>query len=185
MFWLFFNSYSSFSDQQLCDAMYNRDLLAFEEIYDRYSQKLFQYLLWILIDKQVAKDVLSSMFIKLYEYLQKTQWNNLRWLAYRIAHNEMVNYIKSNRYTERDDSKRDQQEYNWINALDEVDKEFKKDQIIQILNTIDPVMREVVYLYYLEERSYSEIADMMKVNINTVGVRIMRTREKIKHELRL
>jgi RNA polymerase sigma factor (sigma-70 family) len=97
----------------------------------------------------------------------------------------MVNYIKSNRYQERDDSKRDQQEYSGINALDEVDREFKKDQIIQIMDTIDPIMREVVYLYYLEQRSYSEIAEMMKVNINTIGVRIMRTRDKIKNELRL
>ncbi len=165
--------------------MNNRDVLAFEEIYDRYSHKLLQYLLWILVDKQVSKDVLSSTFIKLYEYLQKTQWNNLRWLAYRIAHNEMVNYIKSNRYQERDDGKRDQQEYSGITALDEVDREFKKDQIIQVMDIIDPIMREVVYLYYLEERSYSEIAEMMKVNINTIGVRIMRTRDKIKNELRL
>lgn len=104
---------------------------------------------------------------------------------YRIAHNEMVNYIKSNRYQERDDSKRDQQEYSGITALDEVDREFKKDQIIQAMDIIDPIMREVVYLYYLEERSYSEIAEMMKVNINTIGVRIMRTRDKIKNELRL
>jgi RNA polymerase sigma factor (sigma-70 family) len=97
----------------------------------------------------------------------------------------MVNYIKSNRYQERDDGKRDQQEYSGITALDEVDREFKKDQIIQVMDIIDPIMREVVYLYYLEERSYSEIAEMMKVNINTIGVRIMRTRDKIKNELRL
>lgn len=80
----------------------------------------------------------------------------------------MVNYIKSNRYCERDDTKRDQEAYSGISALDEVDREFKKDQIIQVMDTIEPNMREIVYLYYLEGRSYSEIAEMMKVNINTV-----------------
>lgn len=159
--------------------------MAFEEIYDRYANKLLQYLMWILVDKQVSKDVLSSTFIKLYTYLQQSQWNNLRWLAYRIAHNEMVNYIKTNRYCEWEDEQRDQQEYAGVSALEEVDRNYKRDQIMWIMNTLDPHMKEIIYLYYLEDRSYAEIADMMKVNINTVWVRIMRTKEKIKAELKI
>lgn len=180
MFWLFVSPYKSYSDQQLCDAMYNHDVLAFEEIYDRYSPRLLWYLSSILIDKISSKDVLSICLIKLFNYLQETQGNNLKWLAYRIAHNEMVNFIKTNRYFDRDDNQWDQQEYNGINALDSVELEYKKDQIMNIMNQIDPTVREIVQLYYLEERSYNEIATMMWMNINTVGVRIMRARDKLR-----
>ena len=48
------------------------------------------------------------------------------------------------------------------------------------LDTIPPKYREVLILYYVEDMSYKEIADILKVPTGTVGVRIKRGKEALK-----
>jgi RNA polymerase sigma-70 factor (ECF subfamily) len=40
--------------------------------------------------------------------------------------------------------------------------------------------REILILYYLEELSYREIADVLRVPIGTVGIRLKRARDALK-----
>ena len=40
--------------------------------------------------------------------------------------------------------------------------------------------REVIRLYYLEERSYEEISTALNISVNSVGAFLSRAREKLK-----
>jgi RNA polymerase sigma-70 factor (ECF subfamily) len=48
------------------------------------------------------------------------------------------------------------------------------------LEEVRPAYREVLILYYLDELSYQEIADVLRVPVGTVGVRIKRAREALR-----
>ena len=97
--WALFQSpYKTYSDYALWQAMPFGEVFAFEEIYDRYADKIYMYSYHITWNKKEAEDVVSMSMLKLYEYLHKNSWTNLKGLIYRIAHNEIINQFKWNRY---------------------------------------------------------------------------------------
>jgi RNA polymerase sigma-70 factor (ECF subfamily) len=51
------------------------------------------------------------------------------------------------------------------------------------LEKIPPKSREVLILYYLEELSYQEIAEVLRVPLGTVGIRLSRARQALKTHL--
>ena len=54
-----------------------------------------------------------------------------------------------------------------------------KEMIESCLSKLTPKYREILILYYLEELSYKEIADVLRVPMATVGVRLKRGRETL------
>jgi RNA polymerase sigma factor (sigma-70 family) len=74
---------------------------AFEAVYERYHQPLFQYCRSILRHDADAQDALQSTFTKALAALQKGQRNApLRPWLYRIAHNESISIIRARKRTQ-------------------------------------------------------------------------------------
>ena len=48
------------------------------------------------------------------------------------------------------------------------------------LNSLVPIYREVIILYYVEQLDYQTIAEILHVPIGTVGIRLRRAREALK-----
>ena len=58
-----------------------------------------------------------------------------------------------------------------------------KELLDNSLASISPKYREVLILYYYDELSYKEIADVLHIPIATVGVRIKRGKESLHKRL--
>ena len=62
-----------------------------------------------------------------------------------------------------------------------LESEVKKEELISLLNQnlakLDLKYKGPLVLYYLEEKSYKEIAQIMHLPISTVGVRLKRGRK--------
>jgi RNA polymerase sigma-70 factor (ECF subfamily) len=58
--------------------------------------------------------------------------------------------------------------------------EEMKQMVEKGLEKLEPKYREVILLYYGEEMSYQEIADILQVPTGTVGVRIKRAKDALK-----
>jgi RNA polymerase sigma-70 factor (ECF subfamily) len=56
------------------------------------------------------------------------------------------------------------------------------NELYRAIRQLSEVDRAVILLY-LEEKSYSEIAEIMGTNANNIGVRITRIRERLKRQL--
>ncbi len=69
-------------------------------------------------------------------------------------------------------------------ALESSDSESEHASLVRMvemgLESISPNYREVLVLYFMEELSYKEIADVLRVPINTVGVRLARAKAALK-----
>ena len=71
------------------------------------------------------------------------------------------------------------------------DPEIKEKEIKEIrvlldkgLKQLSPTYREVLVLYYFEDLSYQEIADILHVPTGTVGIRLKRAREMLKKHIK-
>jgi len=177
---------SSLSDEELAKLVSEGDTEKFGLLMEKYQPKLFRYGKKFLVDNDNIEDVVQDVFIKAYTNIKSfdTTQRFSPWI-YRIAHNTYINAIKKNS----------------INPLylfdfdtllshtvveDPIEKEREQEEIKRFvdkgLSSIEAKYREILVLYYIEDLSYKEIADILHIPISTVGVRIMRAKSVLKEK---
>lgn len=172
-------------DEQLVLIIRESDSELYSHIIKRYKSKLSRYLGRFISDPDELEDVLQDVFIKAYRNLHgfdaKRKFSS--WI-YRIAHNEAVNHIKKN---SRVKISLDDIEYK---AVDEkidvgsgIDKGILKQNIAESLEHIGFKYREVLTLFFFEDKSYEEIGDILRIPVNTVGTLILRGKKLLKKQL--
>lgn len=171
-------------DSQLVKRVQNGDGYAFEQLYLRYKQPIYNYC-WTLLNynTQDAISVTSDVFIKIYEYLKNHQVENIKALLYTTAHNESLNLIASHRGERRDqftelfeETVEDNEDKNEKHLLE---LSFKQEILQDLLKHLDEQSREILYLVYYEEKSYEEIAELLHLKKNTVGTLLSRAKKKL------
>lgn len=164
------------TDQELVESILNENKDQFQELLNRYQRMIFAYLLRLLnFHREDAEDVLSNTFLKVYinlaSYNPKMKFSS--WL-YRIAHNEAVNYIrKKSKHFTTDIEKVE------LGVEIDFDKPNKSD-IEKVLSRLKEEERNILILFYIEERSIREIGDILKISDGNVKVRLNRARNKAK-----
>ncbi len=171
------------TDEDLARAVQRGDADAFGSLMERYEAKLKRYGTKFLSDREDIADLVQDAFVRAYQNIQSFD-ASLRfspWM-YRIAHNEFVSALRKRSRTP-------------VIALDfdalvshpayddpaprERERKDMRAMIDAGLAQVRPKYREVLVLYYLEELSYREIADVLKVPISTVGIRLKRGKEAL------
>ncbi len=180
------------TDQELV-ALSLKDDKYFEFIIERYEQKLSRYVLRIYsLCKESVEDVLQEVFIKLYQNLNDfdDQYSFSSWI-YRITHNVLISHLRKMDQKhvlvsiDNDDSAR--KLVDSLPADVDLEEEFeRKDLVVNLekaLGKIPDKYREVLVLYYFEEKSYKEISDILRRSLGSVSVLMNRAKAKLKTEL--
>lgn len=168
------------SDEKLVLEIRTRDKQKFRELVKRYQDKLVRYAVYLLGDEQKAVDTVQEAFIKTYINLNgfdtKKQFSS--WI-YRIVHNEAMNslkkYSRETRFTPDMDFRSDQDL-----ELDLSRKETVK-KVRNCLKKMPVMYSEPLALSHLEDKSYEEISDILRIPMGTVAVRINRAKGIMKN----
>lgn len=176
------------SDEQIVLRIRKGDKELFGVLIDRYEAKLTRYIKRFLQNEEDITDIVQNVFIKVFVNLQSFDVDRTfnSWI-YRIAHNETVTYLK----------KRGNEKVSFLDfdtmfphpfakeTADKgtLDKELE-DLMTSSLSLIPLKYKEVLVLYYYEELSYQEIADVLHIPIATVGVRLRRGREQLEKHIK-
>lgn len=172
------------TDEELAAAVQKGDKEQFGLLVGRYEKKLFRYGRRFLSQKENVEDVVQEVFIKTYQAIQSFDISQRfsPWI-YRIAHNMFVNAIKKNSRTPLSfidfDTLIAHPVYEETTISDE-ERAIMRKMIDRGLEHLSPAYREILILYYLEELTYKEIADIIRVPIGTVGIRLKRSRDALK-----
>ena len=164
-----------FSDEEIVKKVRSYDRELYVVIVKRYQNKLMRYATNLVADEQKATDIVQNAFIKAYINLHGFNTNKKfsSWI-YRIVHNEAMNAVKKYHKEIPLDPDFD------TPAKDDVEGEFDKKEIVQkahsCLDQMPIIYSEPLALYYLDEKSYEEISDILRIPIGTVGTRINRAK---------
>ncbi len=156
-----------------------KDREAYAEIVERYQQKLLRYANYLIKDDHKAKDVVQETFIKAYINLNSfnTKKKFSSWI-YRITHNLAIN-----------EAKKYQKEVKLIDNIEnreheKIWRDIEKKEIIKevklCLDDMPIIYKEPISLYFLEEKSYDEISDILRIPNGTVATRINRAKVILK-----
>ena len=157
------------------------DKESYRYLVERYHTGLVRYCFSILLDEDAAHDVAQQAFINAYNNLQsyKPKYAFSTWL-YRIARNDAYRELKQlNRrqeITETEDiSEQDVHESTIMKHLGE--------ELHTAMAGLRAEWRQILHLYYWEQKSYEEIAELLDTPLNTVKVWMRRAKQQLEKEL--
>lgn len=169
------------------NALIDRILAGEESLYarlvDKYKSFAYTIAIKIVENRPEAEEIAQDAFIKAFHYLKKFNRESKfsTWL-YRIVFNTAISYKRKNKYPLHSI------ENEIIEYHERADHQMEKDDkhiyIAKALNKLSDADKLAVQLYYLNEFSLEEIAEMLTQNINTIKVRIHRARQRMADELK-
>ena len=170
-------NYDSMTDEMLALRYVGGDNRAFDELLTRNQQKLYNYILFVVRDPELANDVFQDTFVKVITKLQEGKYTDSGKFAFwltRIAHNIIMDSYRQQRSEHIVEPTEDNDLSN-LRSEDLMDinreNEFVNAQVMtDVRNMMDALpapQREVVYMRYYQDLSFKEIAEMTGVSINT------------------
>ena len=149
---------------------------AFDELLSRYQGKIFNYILFIVRNQELAEDIFQETFVKAIVTMQQGRYTADgkfgAWIT-RIAHNLVIDSFRQER--SENTISNDETEVDLLNDADlcddNVEMQMINDQtLIDVRRLVDALpdnQREVVYMRYYQDLSFKEIAEIVGVSINT------------------
>lgn len=172
------------TDEELA-IMAEGNIAVFEELISRYEKKLMRYIARIAnFSNEENEEVLQEIFIKVWKNINSFS-SDLKFSSwiYRIAHNETISIYRK----AKSRGISDQVELNdelflpsKIDFVKELDDKISSHNIQNVLLEMDTKSREILVLKFLEEQSYEEISDILKLPMGTIATRINRAKEKFR-----
>lgn len=157
----------------------------FLNAYNLHSDEIFRFIFFKLSDREKAKDMTQETFMKTWLYLSKgDKIENIKAFLYRIARNLVIDEYRKNE--RRGGSMQS------LDILSELGFEVGFDDTQTLIDIIDgkkilalipdlpDTYSEVIFMKYVEEKSITEISEIISETENTVSVRINRGMKKLK-----
>ncbi len=161
----------------------DEDRAAFAELVRRHQGRVRGLLLRLAKDRALADDLAQEVFLRAYRGLVGFQGRSAfgTWL-YRIAYNVYLNNrTRVRRFCELPDDY-DTRTVAPESALSAPRSDLRRD-LAAAIETLPERYRAVVVLYYLEEVSYPEIADILSVPLGTVKTHLHRAKRLLRQQM--
>lgn len=174
------NAFKGIADEELVRLYIETQRnVYFEEIYDRYVDKVYRKCLSFVKNEAQAEDFTHDIFLRVVLKLGsfKEQAKFSTWL-YSITYNYCMDQVRQ--------TKRQAEvalDENFDLADDGYDLELIEMQtqsLKKALQKIDPDERAILLMKYQDDFSIKEIAETFKITESAVKMRLMRTKEKLK-----
>jgi RNA polymerase sigma-70 factor (ECF subfamily) len=161
---------------------------AWEAIVRQYTQRIFNLAYRFTGRFDEAEDLTQEIFLKVYRTLNSYRPESgalVTWIV-RVGRNHIIDHYRKFK-TERTHTdpleleyeKAEQNPTRYANPAQSLERQELSDRVHQCLLRVSEDLREAVILRDLEEFTYEEIADMLKLPLGTVKSRINRGRAEL------
>lgn len=136
-----------------------------------YERPIYNFLLTLLHDPDVALDCAQDTFLRAYENLRKGKPVNSAWL-YKVARNRAMDQFRQQRRTQPDEE-----------AIENIPVHEPIDRVLAVqavLAEMSPADREVLYLFDVAGFKTDEIGAMLGVRGSAIRQRLSRARERFR-----
>ena len=148
------------------------NMAAFSQLYNLHINVLFNYGLKLTIDKELLKDCIHDIFVKLYTKKDELGTiDNLRSYLFISLKNKLCDELRRRMYM----SDTAVEEVSISTPTDVEDDYMEVEQrknefslVRRLLDQLSPRQREALTLYYIEEKKYEDICEIMNMNYQSV-----------------
>lgn len=167
---------------------------AFKLLLKRHREAIYHVIFRIVHNPQEAEDLVQETFMKAFGSLPsyKSQYKFTTWL-YRIAANSSIDYLRKKKIaalsldegipTKHGRLSLELADWTYNPEIELVAKQ-KRFSVEKAIDTLPKRYKEVIIFRHRDEKSYEEIASILKIPVGTVKARIFRARVLLKKKLK-
>ena len=166
----------SITDDQLVKAYASGDNEAFDALLKRHQDRIFNYILRIIKNEDIANDIFQETFVKAILTIKQGRYTeNGRFPAWisRIAHNLIIDHYRQEKSENVQSA--DIDEVDVFNRKDLCEATIEdiiiadqiRDDVKYLIELLPELQREVLKMRYYQNLSFKEIAEITDVSINT------------------
>lgn len=167
-------------DTQLVKSFQSGDKKKLAELVKRWHVTFCKLAFWYCKDADAAKDIAQECWIVISNKLSTLQKpNQFKSWAISIVNRKSIDWLRKN--------KREQNNlHNYYNLQDKIqtESEIEKSETLSKLNyeinKLPENQRVIIKLFYLENYSLKQMAEVLKISVGTVKSRLFHAREKLK-----
>ena len=178
------------ADEKIIREILNHNIDAYKVLVDRYADSIANLCWRYLGSQDEAEDATQDVFLKAYQALG--QWEpkaKFKTWLYRIAINHCLNLLKRRQKvafqtltpgkSEKDDSILSDPPSREEDAETGLIKRQKQNTIRNLIQELPINQRHVIILYYYQNLSYREVAEVLNISINSVESRLYRAKQNL------
>ncbi|MFL5763906.1 MAG: RNA polymerase sigma factor [Bacteroidia bacterium] len=175
-----------YTEDELVSLLKNKDVAAYNALYDNYSAALYGVITRIVPAEEIAEDLLQDVFVKIWKSIESYDAGKGRlftWML-NIARNSSIDYVRSRQ------SRAESKIQDISNSVYEVNKQSTasvntdtiglKEQVVKLKDDY----RILIDLIYFKGYTQEETAKELNIPLGTVKTRvraaIMHLRETMK-----
>lgn len=182
--------------EQFIDKLINKDSDSFNIFYNDTVNTFFRYLKWnYYISDEDCYDLISTLYLKIWNWLDNYKHNNnfSSWV-WTIFKNLILDYFKVDKYLgfseieeKNEDNSFSFEEIleSWDNVINNINNKFIYNQIIEAINSLDEIYKEILHLKFVEQLSYEEISELTNISNENVRKRLSRAIKMLKQNLNI
>ncbi|MER2060810.1 MAG: sigma-70 family RNA polymerase sigma factor [Niallia sp.] len=171
------------SDQVLIDKVKAGNDHAFRLLVEKYRDYLFRTIYSVLKDQKEAEDATQEVFIKIYTSLPKYENQGFKTWITRIAVNHAID-MRRKKQRRKEEMAEELESHIGGSLADDVELEVmrrERQKLVQKrLEEVPANYRDVIYGFYIQEKSYQEMASEQNVQVKTIETKLYRARIWIK-----
>lgn len=153
-----------------------------ETVYEKYVNLVFRNIYSRVRNKHIAEDITSEVFLKIVRNWEKfnSQKASVGTWIFTITRNTLIDYFrKGNNKTSSIDNEDEPEEICNKTQEEYVQIDIDTERVYKAIDKLNELEQQLILLRYISEMSYEEIANETKLNINTVGVKLLRAVTKL------
>lgn len=157
----------------------------FDEIYDQYLPKIFQFVYYRVRHKQTAEDITSQVFLKLVHNFHS--YNPAKapfgaWL-YRIARNTLIDHVRTAKPTSDLDAAFGVAGSD--DLMEAADIKIKLESVKTEMNKLSELQREVLTMRVWDGLSHKEISEILEISEDSSKVALSRAINNLKQSMEI
>ncbi|WP_294476779.1 RNA polymerase sigma factor [uncultured Bacteroides sp.] len=160
------------------------DSKAYSWLYTNYIQLLYKYGLQITPDKEIIKDCIQDVFVRIYKNREKLCIpRNVKVYLMISLKNSIYNVFSKERSEEAYAFSFHLVEEQYIvenSFFSEEERREKMKEIKRIFRVLTPRQREIIYYRFIEEMEYDEICQIMNLNYQSAYNLLQRSLQKVR-----
>ena len=171
-----------YTDQALWHMMCNDQTSAFEEIYNRYSRRMYAYAMQVLQKEAVCEDIIQDVFVDFWSKRKTTQIANIKSYLFQSVKFQIFKYLRDQRMSAEDLTR-----LNIIDVSMDVSQHLEVAELESLIRSqverLSPKCQQVFVMSRYDFKSNKEIAHELGVTEQAVKNQISKALKFIRQEL--
>jgi RNA polymerase sigma factor (sigma-70 family) len=169
------------SDEELMQNIQNGKIADLAVLFDRYQVKLYNFFLKLSFDAEVSADLTQQLFFRLMKYNSsyKPEQGSFKSWFYQMGRNIFLDYSKNRHRSTSITSPVTGMHEN----IPEIETDYTEEdyqKLDRCLACLPAEQREIIVLSRYQGLKYEQIADIMKISIPAIKVRVHRAIKEMK-----